>query len=698
MAVIGAGAAGLVAARHFLWNKCSSTGSVANLHIFERRGWVGGAWSSRGGSAVGKPKDSAIQPPSMWENLTPNLSKYTCRFSDFPWPEGTPTFPSRADMQKYLEDYADRFVLQNEHCTLHYECTVTNVQKSDDHTYKLYWKNETDFDNNSFCKAFDNVIVASGYFAAPIWPDGILNLVDSTAENKMVTHSSQYQSPEEFSDQSVCIIGGSFSAQEIASDVARYAKRVVNILGTDLNHSVPYILPRLVPDPQTGLPLPLDVLLYRRSDRQVAPAIPEKVALDDEEIQRRHDFLRHLVGNRFFEQLMAKEIPEPSVSTYPFVSISDEYANLVVDGKIDVIPCGRVENAKKCDKGSGLITVTLDNGSMVEGVDRIIACTGYRSCLDFLDSEILQTLEYDPSDSFAPLTLCCDAFHPKLPGLGFVGQYKGAYFGYMELQARLLAGMQNGQVELGNNDGSPDEISQNLLEHARQVRQQQPRPQFPHFDYVGAMDSLAERVQLTPDATTFGANGQMVTPAYYQPDMDLAKQCQEELEHEMQSHGSTKIARLALHSMIGKWKFRRTITDHLTCSEQDVHGEVSFSGMGEPHVLRYREDGHLDLPNGNRLEVFREYDYVWNRGSGDLDIMFVENGQQTYLFMSLRFQKQENEYWLASSDHLCIKDLYKGTFQIKLEGIRAKEIMMIYHVKGPKKDYESVTYLSPTIN
>ena len=51
---------------------------------------IGGAWNSRG---TGK----------MWNGLHTNLSKYTCRFSDFPLPDGTSAFPSVNEMHDYLE-------------------------------------------------------------------------------------------------------------------------------------------------------------------------------------------------------------------------------------------------------------------------------------------------------------------------------------------------------------------------------------------------------------------------------------------------------------------------------------------------------------------------------------------------------------------------------------------------------------------
>jgi len=207
------------------------------------------------------------------------------------------------------------------------------------------------------------------------------------------------------------------------------------------------------------------------------------------------------------------------------------------------------------------------------------------------------------------------------------------------------------------------------------------------------MDVLAAKLGLVPDPSTFGRKGMMVSPAFYQTDHEIALKCQEELEAEVQNQGNN-IPKAALSALVGKWSFERTITDHLSASTQKVYGKISYS-LQKPNfdTLRYREDGFLDLPNGNKLEVFREYDYLHKDGA--LEMYFIENGERTYLFLSLKFEEQQDGYWVATSDHLCIKDLYKGTFKIAFDGIGASEVIMTYRVKGPNKDYESVTHLRP---
>ena len=80
----------------------------------------------------------------------------------------------------------------------------------------------------------------------------------------------------------------------------------------------------------------------------------------------------------------------------------------------------------------------------------------------------------------------------------------------------------------------------------------------------------------------------------------------------------------------------------------------------------------------------------------------MEGGKRAHLFLSLKFvpeswsSSNNDGYWIkATSDHLCIKDLYSATFRVKLNGLSASEIIIKYRVKGPHKDYESTAILKP---
>jgi hypothetical protein len=187
----------------------------------------------------------------------------------------------------------------------------------------------------------------------------------------------------------------------------------------------------------------------------------------------------------------------------------------------------------------------------------------------------------------------------------------------------------------------------------------------------------------------------MVSPAFYQTNKELARAGQEELHEEVQKgQDGGRMSSVVLSALIGSWSFHRNIVHQNDDRLEHIHGTVKYSRPKLDHVL-YREDGLYELSPSKSLSVFREYDYLV-KDNDILEIYFVETGQRADLFLSLKFTEQNaSGYWVATSDHLCIKDLYQATFKVKLDGLAATEIIMTYRVKGPAKDYESTTILTP---
>jgi hypothetical protein len=702
VAVIGAGASGLVASRHllrcgfrpFVLDAAAATTIAASSRGDNQTGpshlhsAVGGAWNSRSGK--------------FWGSLRPNLSRYTQCFSDFPWsrvlspweeegPTSTTTsphaaYPTRAQVHEYLERYATEHDIRPQ-----FGCKVTRVGRNPNRPsgYQITWLEEESGREQS--RAFDKVVIASGFFAQGVLPEclALNHNDDDYGSNSTVLHSSQYTDPNLFTNRTVAVVGSGFSALEICSDLCPHAVQVISVLP-----SVPWVMPRTVVAPLEGGgcgPLPLDLALYRR--RTDAPQ-RHVLVMDEPASRARYDALKSLLGTRK-QAASSLGVPPFDPMRPPTAVIADDYLNLVLSDRIKVVH-GRLEGAaRKGPDGTFCLDVRNRQGQCqeLESVDSIICCTGYRSQLDFLDPEILETLEYSGSDaSFAPLTLAWGAVHPDLPGLGFVGMYRGVFFGVMELQARLLAEMWSNKLGVG------DGLVRDALDDSRTVRSHEPRAQFPQFDVVGCMDRLASVLGLVPPKP-FGNKGMAVTPTYYQQSRTYSQTALEEIEGEIERGRLGKgISRVVLSALVGRWRLERTIRHFGPEARQEsVRGTVRFSVSG-PNLdaVRYREDGVFALPNGREIEVFREYEYEANRGD-DLEIYFVEGGQRTYLFLGLKFQPPSDTqgYWEATSDHLCIQDLYKGTFQVYLEGISASKVVMTYRVKGPNKDYESVTVLTP---
>lgn len=289
--------------------------------------------------------------------------------------------------------------------------------------------------------------------------------------------------------------------------------------------------------------------------------------------------------------------------------------------------------------------------------------------------------------------------------------------GIMDLQARLAAGVMSGKLSIDK-----DKI-QESLDISQTIRKSNPRAQFPHFDYVGCLDTLAE---LTGEQPTMNTQiGDMVAPSFYQSNGDIVSQCVSELQKQVQrGQDGSLVPKLILQSILGNWTYDRHIVHFQTQKVERVSGTVKYTKYSHaPHQpledgdtkedsaifhtqdpndnpVMYREDGLYELTPTQKFEVFREYEYITKHDA--LEIYFVEGGKRAHLFLSLKFipetksRQSDDGCWVqATSDHLCIKDLYSANFRVKLDGLSASEIVIKYRVRGPSKDYESTTVLKP---
>ena len=215
------------------------------------------------------------------------------------------------------------------------------------------------------------------------------------------------------------------------------------------------------------------------------------------------------------------------------------------------------------------------------------------------------------------------------------------------------------------------------------------------------------------------------------------------------------IALHIFQSLQGRWTFERSLVSELDSSPSGtVRGHVEFtallpsasstfvsnsssaSGISKvfPDLL-YEENGKFDTNKGFSFDVSRRYIYTYNSTKDSLDIYFakaatstpvsitassnapsssnnslesVKNGltnmtlessvcalpayERDYLFVSLSFAATPDG-WLGTACHPCGQDLYNSRFLFALRGVFLDSMRMEYTVKGPHKDYLSVTTL-----
>lgn len=185
-AVIGAGAAGLCAAKHL-------KESGLDVTIFELGSRIGGLWVYE--------NDNGLSP--AYASLHLNSENRVTAYRDFPFPDDAPLYPDHAAVAHYLDSYAERFALKP---LIRFRSQVTAVARADDGRWSLRLATgETGL--------FDTVVVASGHQGVPKHPPFAQQFAGT------YLHAHSYRTPERFRGQHVLVVGVGNSACDITADI-----------------------------------------------------------------------------------------------------------------------------------------------------------------------------------------------------------------------------------------------------------------------------------------------------------------------------------------------------------------------------------------------------------------------------------------------------------------------------------------------
>lgn len=418
VAVLGAGAAGLVAGRLL-------HDAGFDVHILEKTSTVGGVWKYR-------PKDV------VYKSLTTNLPKEIMAFLDAPFDPTLPSFLGHAQVQEYLENYAEQHALSD---LIEFNTEVKAVRpvrrsgssssssngcdvgegKKDGYVpwpagdYTVLKENERDKEEEGEGplwqvttassnhrhhlnqqqqgerqEIYDAVVVCNGHYDVPYTP----SLPGLSGNYKgRILHSREYDNPEMFRGLKVLCVGYKSSGTDIAREVASVAKEV---------HVV---------------------------DRRLSKAVKEGMKEVEEigvhlgNIYRRPDVLGFFPG----------------------------------------------------DDGEGK-SVGFVDGSVCDGVDVVLFCTGYCYSMPFLSGGTLDE-EMNPSSSSSSLPtsdarllrikdravfpLYQHLFHAYFPSLVFLGLLHSVVpFPMFELQAKWLVRslLSSAQQEQGRSAGTSSSL------------------------------------------------------------------------------------------------------------------------------------------------------------------------------------------------------------------------------------------------
>ncbi|KAG2499276.1 hypothetical protein HYH03_002854 [Edaphochlamys debaryana] len=704
VAIIGAGLAGLVSAK-----SCAEAGLFPV--VFDRRSRIAGMWGD----------DAAF-----YTTLQTNVSRHACAFSDFPWPPGTPDFPSAAAMGEYLAAYAKAFLDEGGNCRMQLSSEVLLVERPSPPSsqwrvdYRTASHNsgtstgggsseqalansasaaagggaDSNGDGAVRSELFDAVIVATGANAQPHTP----HIPGAETFPGLLLHSARYRSPASVAGRArVAVIGGGNSAVDIAADLAS----AVGSPGgpTQVLHVIPrsfWVVSRYLPSDATSpapVFMPLDLTLYRRAPRKEDA---ERLFPTAEHRKAVNNYFRSLCGDQAARFGPCLEVP-PDTTEPPALGISNSYGAMLTCGSLQ-LRRGRLVRFHgstlelSTDAGGGCNS-NGDGGSgsggggsgggggslLLEDVDAVVLATGLKPSLSFLPPDLLQELSYTPDDNYIPLALHRGVFAPSIPGLAFVGLWRGPYFTPTELQARLAAAVFSGALPYDDAAVQRDSVATEI-----RIREQRPRPFLPHADYVGHVDSLARALHVLPPPESradpaydhvIAAQFAVVPPP---PSPLLAAEAAaeraaaaaaaaagalEELSAAVRAHREGRgVAAAVFQSLHGEWELRRTIVSRMDSSPSGVvRGRASFTptappaaaaaaadaaaaggpgsggaaGGGLPYL--YAEQGQFITDRGAVMRVRREYEYEYDRTADRLDVYFREGAARGAFFHSLRF-------------------------------------------------------------
>ncbi|KAI6149290.1 hypothetical protein BKA82DRAFT_1006120 [Pisolithus tinctorius] len=222
VAIIGAGSAGLAMLKTLL-DLPVETRSEWDIVLYERRRDVGGIWL---------PDPSPPPPPELPETpLYPLLRTGTpipiMTYPHFPFPPGTPLFPTHEYIERYHQDYATHYGLWP-YIKLNHSVVSSSWVGT---PHAGHWEMVVeDHNGDRIQKSFDHLVVAVGISYAPhvvIFP-GQETWIENARGGlqREIFHSMWYRHPSWYANQTVVVVGGGASGIDVSSQVSQYARKV----------------------------------------------------------------------------------------------------------------------------------------------------------------------------------------------------------------------------------------------------------------------------------------------------------------------------------------------------------------------------------------------------------------------------------------------------------------------------------------
>lgn len=396
--VIGAGSSGITAVKTLRDRGIPCV-------CFEKGSGIGGNWRYRNDNGQS----------AAYASLHINTSKTRMAYADYPMPDDYPDYPHHSQILDYFEDYVDHFGIRD---AIRFKTGVEEVRPTGDGDWEVTTE---DREGGRTTERYRAVLVANGHHWDPKWPDFPGRFDGPTL------HAHAYETPKDFEDRRVLVVGIGNSGVDIACETCRVARRT--FLSTRRSaHVLPkYVFGRpvdhLATPASSHLPLAFQKLFY-------------KVLLN--------------VTRGPQEGFGVREPEHDILAAHP--TISAELLNLVGHGRIKMMP-----DVAELRGGS----VRFADGSEEE-IDVIVYATGYKISFPFFKEDLMKTADNR-------VRLFRHVVHPDYPGLYFIGliQPLGAVMPLAEAQSRWVAKLLAGECGLPPAEVMEREIERDLEAMAR---------------------------------------------------------------------------------------------------------------------------------------------------------------------------------------------------------------------------------------
>ncbi|KAK5723057.1 hypothetical protein LTR17_014018 [Elasticomyces elasticus] len=337
IAVVGLGAHGLATLKNLLEEGFDTTG-------FDSNDYVGGLWHAT--------RDAKL---SSLPTTVVNVSRERSCFTDFPFRDGTSSYPTAAQVDGYLNDYCTHFDLWS---SLRLGTSITRIER-DDETNK--WRLQTSTaKGDKTTLTFDKIVIATGSHSVPIMP----TLSGSEDFEGDILHSLTYKDPEKFRNKTVVVVGMANTAVDTATGLVGVAKKVY------LAHrNGCALLPRMLND---GTSLDHGASYRTFAIRDVLETLFPKLAVKFTDNWKKHFDLDPQWRINTPPPSLAKQNPTVSDTLYP------------------ALRSGQIISTHAPKRVAGPRSIEMEDGTMLDEVDSVIFCTGYRLDLSYLG-------RYDPT-------------------------------------------------------------------------------------------------------------------------------------------------------------------------------------------------------------------------------------------------------------------------------------------------------------